>query len=455
MESLRQDTVIHEVDPAAEIDFACSPANADSKPDQSIPSIIVALQLIWEQCRWLSGVAALALVISTVVAFLIPKQYESSVSIMPLGSLSSSESMLAALASPGQAATAGSWVGIWGSGALFVDLFRSRTIQDRVVDKLNLQNVYLSRYKQDARKRLNSRTEAYQDRKSGVISLTVTDENPQRAHDIAQAYVEELNRLVSEVSTSSARRKRIFVEQRLTTVKGNLEDAEKQFGAFASKHTTPDISQQTKTMVESEGQLQGQLIASESELQSLEQIYTSSNVRVRSLQARVDELKRQLQKMQGTNGAVISDATQSGLVYPSIRDLPLLGVEWADLYRRLKIQETVYELLSQQCELARIEEAKEIPTVNVVDPANVPEKKSFPPRLMIILSLTLLTVVGAALWIVGSERWQRVDPQDPGKMFAEKVWHGASGPVHMWFASARARFSLSRSLRQDAREPSE
>jgi capsule polysaccharide export protein KpsE/RkpR len=429
VESLRQDTVMHEIDSVAEVEFPSPAVAAEHAPDQPAPGALPALQLLWEKRRMLYRVAAWALVSSTVIAFLIPKQYESSVSIMPPDSMNSSGTMLAALAtkaSPELAAMAGGLLGAKGSGALFVDLFRSRSVQDHVVDRLNLQKVYWSRYHQDARKKLNSRTGVSEDRKSGVITLTVTDRSPQRAHDIAQAYVEELDRLVSQVSTSSARRERVFIEGRLATVKGDLEDAEKQFGAFASKNSTLDIKEQTKAMVESAGVLQGQLIASQSELQSLEQIYTSSNVRVRSLQARVDELKRQLQKLEGTDASLASDAAQPDQLYPPIRKLPLLGVEWADLYRRMKIQETVYELLNQQYELARIQEAKEIPTVNVADPANVPEKKSFPPRLVIILALTLLAACGATAWIIGSARWEQIDPQNAAKMFAESVWNTAS-----------------------------
>jgi capsule polysaccharide export protein KpsE/RkpR len=283
----------------------------------------------------------------------------------------------------------------------------------------------------------------------------VTDKNPQRAHDIAQAYLEELNRLLAQVSTSSARRERVFIEQRLISVKSDLEDAEKQFSAFASKNTTLDIKEQTKAMVESAAMLQGELIASQSELQSLEQIYTGNNVRVRSLQARVDELKRQAQNMQGTDASLLPDAPPTDQMYPPIRRLPLLGVEWADLYRRLKIQETVFELLTQQYELARIQEAKEIPSINVVDPANLPEKKSFPPRLVLILALTLLSVVGAAVWIVASERWERLDPQDPGKMLAESVWREGSDRVRAWLAWAFVRLRLSRSSTRNGRHSPE
>jgi uncharacterized protein involved in exopolysaccharide biosynthesis len=458
VESLRQDAVIHEIDPVTEIEFPSSPAGVERAQDQPDRDTLFVLHLLWEKRRMLYRVAAWALVLSTITLFLIPNQYESSIRIMPPDPMSGSGTMLAALASkatPELAALAGSLLGTKSSSALYVDLFRSRSVQDRVIDRLNLQKVYWSRYKEDARKKLDGRTAVSEDRKSGLISLTVTDRNPQRARDIAQAYLEELNRLLAQVSTSSARRERVFIEQRLISVKSDLEDAEKQFSAFASKNTTLDIKEQTKAMVESAAMLQGELIASQSELQSLEQIYTGNNVRVRSLQARVDELKRQAQNMQGTDASLLPDAPPTDQMYPPIRRLPLLGVEWADLYRRLKIQETVFELLTQQYELARIQEAKEIPSINVVDPANLPEKKSFPPRLVLILALTLLSVVGAAVWIVASERWERLDPQDPGKMLAESVWREGSDRVRAWLTWAFVRLRLSRSSTRNGRHSPE
>jgi capsule polysaccharide export protein KpsE/RkpR len=458
VESRRQNAMIHEMDPVTEVEFPSAPVAGERAPDQSV---LVNLQLVWDKRRSLYRVAAWALAISTVIAFLIPNQYESSASIMPPDSMSNNAgSMLAALVGKASPSTdlmsmAGSFLGMKNTGALFVELFRSRSVQERVVDRLNLQSVYWKRYKEDARKKLDDRTDVSEDRKSGVIKLTVQDRSPQRAHDIAQAYVEELNRLMAQVTTSSAHRERIFIEQRLITVKSDLGDAEKQFAGFASKNSTLDIKEQTKAMVESAAVLQAQMIASESELQSLQQIYTSNNVRVRAVRARVDELKRQLQNLQGTDASLASDASAPDQSYPSIRKLPLLGVEWVDLYRRMKIQEKVYELLNQQYELARIQEAKEIPTANVVDSANLPEKKSFPPRLLIILALTILSVAGASAWIIGSVRWEHVDPQDPGKMFAESVWRETSERVRTWFVPALARLRLSRSTRRGAEQPSE
>src|SRR5207245_3875392 len=248
---------------------------------------------------------------------------------------------------------------------------------------------------------LRKRTEVTEDRKSGVITITVTDHDPRRAQKMVEAYVEELDRLVAQVSTSSARRERIFIERRLATVRQELDQAAQEFSQFASKNSALDIKEQTKAMVESGAVLQGQLIAAQSELRGLEQIYTPNNVRVRSLKAQVAELEHQLQKLSGDSSAPSPDSKPDTL-YPPIRQLPLLGVRWAELYRETKIQETVYELLTQQYELAKVEEAKEVPVVKVLDAADVLEKKSFPPRLITTILGTMLALAAAVAWIFGS-----------------------------------------------------
>jgi hypothetical protein len=92
----------------------------------------------------------------------------------------------------------------------------------------------------------------------------------------------------------------------------------------------------------------------------------------------------------------------------------------------------VFELLSQRYELARIQEAKEVPTVNVVDQAFVPERKSFPQRWLIIFVLTFLSVAGASAWIVGTAHWNRVSDDDPGKQLAATVWQSVERRVSVW-----------------------
>ena len=416
MESLRHNSLLqHEVGPEREVEFGA----AGGGP-------IDNLDLLWEHRRLLFRVLAWSLAISTVIAFLIPRRYESTVTIVPPDSLSGSNAMMAAVAAkadPSMATMAGNILGMKSNGAYLTALLSSRSVQDHVIERFGLQKVYSARYMQDARKKLASRTAVSEDRKSGIITLQVADGDPKRARDMAQAYVDELNHLVADVSTSSAHRERIFIEQRIASVKQDLGDAERQFSAFASRNATLDIKEQSKAMMVSAAALQGQLIAAQSEMQGIEQIYTPGNIRVRAARARIDELQRELQKIGGSDTTTDADNVKDKdkELYPSIRKLPLLGVEWADLYRRMKIQETVYELLNQQYELARIQEAKEIPTVNVVDPANLPERKSWPPRMLVILALACLSVMGAGAWIVGAARWERVDPEDPHKQLLARI----------------------------------
>jgi uncharacterized protein involved in exopolysaccharide biosynthesis len=252
---------------------------------------------------------------------------------------------------------------------------------------------------------------------------------------LAEAYVEELNRAVATTSTSAARREREFLETRLKAVKVDLGQAEIDFSQFASKNTAIDIPEQGKAMVEAAARLQGELIAAQAQRQGLEQIYTPNNIRVRSLDGQIAELRAQLNKLGSagvdSSGSSSSDNSSSGSssgssseddLYPSIRKLPLLGVSYADLFRRTKIQAAVFETLTKQYELAKVQEAKEIPTVSVLDPPSSPERRSSPPRVLIIVLGFLLSVVAASYWVVGRKKWQNADPRDPRKILVMKVW---------------------------------
>jgi uncharacterized protein involved in exopolysaccharide biosynthesis len=394
---------------------------------ESSQKVLASLRLLWERRRLLFRAILYALLASTLVAFLIPARYESMTRLMPPDNQSASSLATAAAAmssaAGGLGGIAGDFLGLKSTSDVFVGILGSRTVQDKLIQQFDLKKLYWDRRMEDARKDLTNHTGIFVDRKSQIISITVTDKSPQRAGAMAQAYVEELNRLVAELSTSSARRERIFLEGRLQAVSQDLEAAEKNFSQFASKNTAIDVKEQGKAMVEAAATLQGQLIAAESELQGLKQIYTDNNVRVRSVKARIDELKRQLEKLGGKGESMTEVSGQpSDSIYPSIRKLPLLGVMYADLYRRTKIQEVVLETLTKEYEMAKVQEAKEIPTVKVLDVANIPDKKAFPPRLLIMFLGTLLGSCFGVLFVLGSASWNAVDPEDPGKRFAKEVW---------------------------------
>jgi capsule polysaccharide export protein KpsE/RkpR len=326
--------------------------------------------------------------------------------------------------SGGLGALASDLLGAKTTGAVFIAVMRSRTAEDRIIQRFDLKKVYSTRLEDSARKRLENNTGITEDRKSGVITVSTTDHDAKRAAAITGAYIDQLDTLTAQLNTSAAHRERVFLEERLDKIKVDLEAAEKDFSQFASKNATIDISAQGRAMLEGAASLQGQLIGAESQLEGLRQIYSDNNIRVRSTQARIAELRNQLKKMGGSSGGTVPTGDQSTTdnEYPTLRQLPILGVPYADKFRQLKVEEAVYETLTKQFELAKVQEAKEIPSVKVLDQPEVPERKVFPPRLIIILAGTACAVLLGAAWVFGTMRWRQIDPQDPGMKFAHEIF---------------------------------
>ncbi len=393
--------------------------------------ILPSLRLLWGMRRFLGRCALIGLIVATLTAFLIPSEYESTARLMPPDSQQGGGLALMAMLSGGQnggssglGSLATDLLGAKTTGAVFIAVMRSRTAEDHIIQQFDLRRVYWTRLEQSARKRLEKNTTISEDRKSGVITVSTLDHDPKRAAAITGEYIEELNTLVAQLNTSAAHRERVFLEGRLDKIKVDLEAAEKDFSQFASKNATIDLSAQGKAMLEGAASLQGQLIAAESQLEGLRQLYADNNVRVRSTRARIAELRAELQKIGGTSvgAAPPSDQSTADNAYPTLRQLPILGVPYADKFRQLKVEEAVYETLTKQFELAKVQEAKEIPSVKVLDQPEVPERKTFPPRLLIILAGTACAVLLGSAWVFGTARWRRIDPQDPGLKFAQEVF---------------------------------
>ena len=448
----RQSTPV--LDPQLEDDLRLSGAS-HSPRQASIEGSLTHFYLLWEGRRSIARFAIVGLVLSVVVALLIPLKYESSTKLMPPENKSGGVAMVAALAGKsgiggdsgigaGLEDLAGDMMGFKGSGSLFIGMLHSRTVEDALIRRFDLRKVYGVRQWDTARKQLERRTFVAEDRKSGIIEVKVRDGNPQRAQARAQAYDEELDRAVNQFTTSAARREREFLENRLVGVKKDLDRSAEDFSQFASRNTAIDIPEQSKAMFESAASLQGQLMAVEAEEQGLRQIYTPDNIRIRTLQSRIAELRRQLQKIgeAGTGGDAKEGAdssTESGenALYPSIRKLPLLGVKYFDLLRQAKIQEALFESLTKRYEMAKVQEAKEIPTVRVLDPANLPEKKASPQRTLIVLIGLILSSLAGCAWLLGTSAWDKLDASDPRRLFLSQI----SRDVKRDWARLRVRIS--------------
>lgn len=382
-----------------------------------------AFDYLWSQRLKIVLWACAGFIFSVLLASRICK-FPATAQLMPPDSSSSG---MASLALPGiikapglagLAGMAGDLLGAKSSGALFIKVLQSRTVEDNLIERYDLRKHYGKKYFEDARDKLESNTVIAEDKKSGVLSITVKDRNAKFAAVLASAYVDELDHVMRQVATSAARRERVFIEQRLADEKLALNDAEQKFSHFSSNTMALNIPEQTRVMVEASARLQGELIASRAELEGLQQVYTPENTRVRTVQAKINEIERELARM-NTGDQQGSDKSGTN-PYPSIKNLPIVGLAWTDLYRETKIHETVYELLTQQYEVARIQEARELPTVKVLDQATVPEERHpsiAEVALLGTLSCIVLTCIGLLL-----QRWLASwDPDDPRRLLLGRL----------------------------------
>lgn len=391
-----------------------------SSDSNSSNYLLSLLRVLWDARKLLLWTVVVASVLGLLYALTVPLDYRSTAKLMPPDSSSGGLSMLAGMGQAGALGMlAGDVLGIKSTDALFVAVARSRTVEDGIIAHFDLQRVYRAHYIDQARKRLETNTEIADDKKSGIVTITVTDHDPIRARDMAQAYVELLDQTLRTASTSSARREREFLEGRLAAVKGELADATARLSRFSSDTNTIDIKEQGKSTVDVVAMLQGQLMAAQTQLRGLQEIYTDDNLRIMTLKARIAELQSQVAQVSGSQGV-------GGI--PSLRQLPNLGANYNDLYRAVKTQETVFETLTQQYELAKVEEAKQIPSVKYLDLPVVPERKSGPSRMLLALTFPVTAFIACCCFILARRRLSSMH-DDERLLFVQQVW---SDVRHIW-----------------------
>jgi uncharacterized protein involved in exopolysaccharide biosynthesis len=372
--------------------------------------------------RTLLGIVVGGTLLSVLYAFLLPVMYTSTTSLMPPGNTSSNSNLMGLLSSANSVTSVGSaMLGAKTPGALFSGIMGSREVQDSLVRRFDLVRYYKVRFPEDACKHLADDSNIIENTRTGIISISVTDKDPVLASNIAQGYVEELNRVVTNNSTSAAHRERVFLEERLKEIKQDLDTSSKVLSQFSTKNRTIDVPLQAKAMMEAGLKLQADLSVARSDLAGLRQAYSEDNIRVRTASAHVEELQRQMDKITGSSQVNSQESNTNQSAYPSLEALPELGLTYADLERKVVVEEALWEALTKQYEAAKVQEAKEIPTVQVLDVANIPRHKSAPARLSIVISGMLMFLSIAICFVLVSAFWGRLDAQDDRKQFLTEI----------------------------------
>ena len=293
-------------------------------------------------------------------------------------------------------------------GATVIGILSSRSAEDALIQRYDLVRHYRTTSMETTRKELLDNSNFDEDKKSGIVTIKVTDRDRGRARELAQAYVDEVNILLNTLSTSAAGKEHTFLEARLAAVKAQLDKSSADLSAFSSKHETLNPIGQGTALIQTQAIMKEQLVTAQSELAGLQAVYSDRNVRVQTAHARVATLQGQLHQMSMSPSAEGESAATGS---PSLRQLPLLAVTYADLSRQVAAQQAVYETLTKQAEISRVQEAKDTPVAKQLDTPVAAEKHSSPHRLLICLAGGVLGVFGAGAWFALIAWWHLLNGQ--------------------------------------------
>jgi tyrosine-protein kinase Etk/Wzc len=371
----------------------------DAPQAEAEVSVLDIVALLLERKRFIVRFVLGAAVLAVVVSLLLSNRYEAEIVLLPPQQNSSvGSALLGQLGGMGSlgslASLASGSLGIKNPTDMYVSLLTSRTVEDAMIQRFDLVKEYKAKRLSDARKNLERNTTAVAGTKDGLIRLTIVDRNPRRAAELANGYVEEFRKLSASLAITEAARRRLFFEQQLQQAKDKLTDAEEAMTKTEQSTGVLQIDSQARALIESAAVLRAQVVAKQVQIEGMRAFATDDNPGLVLAKQELAALQSQLDRVAGSQKDSGSDINLSkGRVTQS-------GMEYLRRYRDLKYQETVFELLAKEFEVAKLDEAREGSIVQVVDVAVPPDRKSSPYRSLIVVVTTILSFFVAVFWVL-------------------------------------------------------
>jgi uncharacterized protein involved in exopolysaccharide biosynthesis len=379
-------------------------------PEASAEISLLDLLIVLARRRWdlLAGTAGAAL-LAAIIAFLLPNRFTATTVILPpQQSASSGAALLTQLGNANPLASlASSGLGLKNPNDLQVAMLQSRTVEDAMIDRFNLMALYREKRRSDARKAFEKFTDIENGLKDGLIRISVTDKDSRRAAEMANAYVDEYKKLSATIAVTEASQRRLFFEQQLVQAKENLADAEEALKRTQQKTGLIQLDGQARAVIESVAQLRGQVAAKEVQIRAMHQFAAEQNPDLQLAEQELAGLQSEVARMGAGSGSSSGD-----FLMPK-GSVPQAGLDYVRKLRDMKYNETIFELLAKQFEIAKIDEARQGSVMQLVDKAIPPDKKSSPKRLLIVACSTVAGFVLAIFWVLFSEalRIARKDPR--------------------------------------------
>jgi tyrosine-protein kinase Etk/Wzc len=377
-------------------------------------SLFDILILLVERKFLILAVTALFAILAVVYSLLVPSKYTAIVTLLPPQQNSSMSSMMTSQLGSlgGLASLAGSSLGLKNPNDMFVGMFKSRTVEEAMVQHYELMKEYHTRYLSDARSAFEDHTTVDDSGKDGLIKISIEDRDPKRAAELANGYVDQFRLLSQSLAITEASQRRVFFEHELETAKNSLADAEEALKKTEQTTGVIQLDSQAHALIESAASLRAQITERDVQIQGMETYATGQNAQLVQAQRELDGLRAQLAKLGGSE-----ESGNGELIVPKGK-VPEAGLEYVRKLRDVKYYETIFDILARQFELAKLDEAKEGALIQVVDPATPPDRRSFPKRSFIVICATFGGFLVGVTYALSLNSIQRMtdDPTTNEKM---------------------------------------
>jgi uncharacterized protein involved in exopolysaccharide biosynthesis len=363
-------------------------------PERDILAIDLLLSVV--KRKWLiAKVTLAATLLAIVIVLIIPRSYVAKTSILPPDQ---NQGLAAAMMGQlGSVATlAGKELGLKNPSDAYVLVLKSNAIGEQLIRRFDLQHVYKKKHQLDTLRALAAHV-TISDDKSGVITIEFEDEDPKRAADVANGYVEELRQVMKNLSVAEASQRRVFFEQAVGEAKQQLSESEAGLKGVEEKTGLIQLDSQAKAIIQEIANVRQQIAAREVRLQGMRSYATADNPYLQRTEKELAALRAELSNLERQKNSGAGDTQVPTAAMPSA------SLDYLRRLRDVKYNEMVFEVLSKQYELAKLDEAKGTTMIQDFDPAIVPDKPTKPHRALIVLCAFLGAIVLTSLWAIAAD----------------------------------------------------
>lgn len=375
--------------------------NTENEMEEQEINLLELVHVLVKRKMLIFKICTVGIVASVVYSLNLPNIYSATAKILPpqkeagggLSALLGQAGGLAGIATGG----------LGGGSDLYLGILKSRSVADAVIHRLDLTRIYQADNMEAARRSLDGAIKV-QAGKDGIISITAENKDPNLSAQLANAFVDELGKTTIRLNLSKAGTERIFLEKRLELVKKDLVKAENEVKYFSQRNRIVQVDSQAKASIEAIARLKADLASKEMQLAVLSSRQTEHSPDVKAIQNGIRSLKTELSVLSGKGGV--------GEGIPSIGNMPGVGLEYSRKLRELKTQEAIFEQLTKQYEIAKLTEAKDSSSFQILDEAVIPVNKSKPKRSIIVILSTVAAFFVSIFTVFVQEYLSRIPDSD-------------------------------------------